>query len=517
MGEYLLSIDCGTQSSRVLVFDAEGRLLDSEKVEYEPNMPGEPGRAEQEARVYRDAIATASKALSRRRPELYAALAGVGVASQRDSLVCLDAAGEPLRPVITWLDQRKARPPWNPSLAWKLALALVGMTEAVAKTQVEGKTNWVMQNEPEIWERTATAALVSGYLVRWLCGRRAESVASMIAHLPIDYEKRTWADPRSRNGLMFPVPPEKLPELVEPGQIFGCVTREASLETGIPEGLPLVAVGSDKGCETLGSGVVDTSRAALSFGTTATVQTMSERYFEPVQFMPAYPAVIPGRFNPEVSIFRGYWMVSWFKRQFAHAEIIEAQRRGFVPEAMLDELLRSTPPGAYGLVMQPYWGPLFKEPASKGAIIGFGDVHERAHVYRAIVEGLAFGMRDGVAALEKVGRLSIGNLTVSGGGSRSDEICRISADVLGLPLQRGETWEATGLGAAMVVAAGTGLHSSIEAAARAMTRNGRLFEPDPGRAALYAELHERVYSRIYKALSPLYEAIREITNYPERT
>ena len=516
MDDLLLSIDCGTQSLRALIFDRDGRLLVKHKIEYEPYAPGEPGRAEQDARLYWQALVQSCRAVAERRPDLMKAVVALGVTAQRDTMICLDEAGEPLRPAILWLDQRKARPVYRPSLPVRAALAVVGMDQAVLRIQEEGTCNWIMQNEPALWEQTVAYAQVSGYLTGKLTGRFADSIASQIGHQPFDYKRQRWARPGSLNARLFPVPPEKLVELVAPGAVVGRVIAEVSAQTGIPPGIPLVAAGSDKGCETLGMGVTGPGAASLSFGTTATIQVTTERYAEPLAFMPAYPAPIPGRFNPEVEIFRGFWMVTWFKHQFAYEEVLEARRRGIEPEAMLEELLRKTPAGAHGLVMQPYWTPMLKMPSAKGAVIGFGDVHDRAYLYRAIIEGLAYGLKEGLVAIERSTRTKTRELAVSGGASQSDEICRIAADVFNLPLYRGETCESSGLGAAMTSAAGVGMYSDIPAAAAAMSRRARLFEPEADRADLYRELFERVYKKMYRALGPLYEEIREITGYPER-
>ncbi|HRY72862.1 MAG TPA: FGGY family carbohydrate kinase, partial [Spirochaetia bacterium] len=300
MEELLLSIDAGTQSLRALVFDREGRLLVKKKIEFEPYVPGTPGRAEQDPEVYWRALQAACRDLKARRPELMAAVAGVGITSQRATMVCLDEAGVPLRPAILWLDVRKARPPYHPGLGMRAALGLVGMNEAVMLTQEEGKCNWIMQNEPGTWEKTHKYVEVSGFLTHRLTGSFADSTASLIGHLPFDYKRQAWCKPGALNARLFPVPREKLPDPVAPGEVVARVTAAASAATGIPAGIPLVAAGSDKGCETIGMGVVDPTKASLSFGTTATIQTTSPRYFEPLRFMPAYPAPIPGRFNPEV-------------------------------------------------------------------------------------------------------------------------------------------------------------------------------------------------------------------------
>ena len=320
----ILSIDCGTQSLRALLFDQNGRLIDLEKIEYDPYNSPHPGWAEQHPEVFWSSLCVACSTLKERNGEVFQHLDGVGITTQRDTIINVDAAGDPLRPAIVWLDIRKARPVWNPGGLMKLLYRFVGMDEAVLKLQVDGKCNWIMENQPEIWEKTEKILMVSAFLNYRLTGAFVDSAASQIGHIPFEYKKFRWAKQGELSRRLFPVEEEKLPEIVEPGQFIGKVTRSASETTGIPEGVPVIACGSDKGCETLGIGVVDESMGSLSFGTTATVQTTTSRYFEPLKFMPPYPAPIPGRYNPEVQIYRGYWMISWFKNEFARGR----DRRG---------------------------------------------------------------------------------------------------------------------------------------------------------------------------------------------
>ena len=147
----------------------------------------------------------------------------------------------------------------------------------------------------------------------------------------------------------------------------------------------------------LGSGALEPHIGAISYGTTATINTTQRRYVEAVPLVPPYPAAIPGAWSLEVQVYRGYWMVEWFKRQFGSREVQLAEELGVTPEALFDDLLRETPAGSMGLVLQPYWSPGVRIPGpeAKGAIIGFGDVHTRAHLYRAILEGLAYALREG--------------------------------------------------------------------------------------------------------------------------
>jgi len=516
MDDTLLALDCGTQSLRAMLFSAGGRLLHKIKVEYEPYVSPRPGWAEQDPELYWRSLCDAVGALKAEAPEAFAAVKGVGVTTQRDTLVFLDRQGKVLRPALTWLDTRKARAVYRP--AWWMALAyrVVGMLEAVQKTQKEGKANWVRQNQPEVWEATAKVLQVSGFLNHRLTGLYRDSVANQIGHIPFNYKKMRWCRKGELAARLFPMEPAKLPELVPAGALLGLVTGEAARATGLPEGLPVVACASDKGAETIGIGCVGPDMASLSLGTTATVQTTSPRYFEPIPFMPPYPAAMEGHYNPEVEIFRGYWMISWFKRELAPVEVQEAIASGVAPEAILDRYLREVPAGSMGLLTLPHWGPSLKLPGTKGAMVGFGDVHTRGYLYRSVLEGLAFGLREGLEKIERRGGTRIRRVGISGGATQSAEICQLTADILGRELTCGETFETAGLGAAAITAAGVGLHPGIPEAVAAMVRHGRTYIPRQAEAELYDRLYRRVYLKLYRRLSPLYREIRAIVNYPER-
>jgi len=180
---------------------------------------------------------------------------------------------------------------------------------------------------------------------------------------------------------------------------------------------------------------------------------------------------------------------------------------------LFDELVQAVPPGSQGLVLQPYWSPGLKVPGpeARGAIIGFGDVHTRAHLYRAILEGLAFALREGADRTVKRSGVPITALRVAGGGSQSDAAMQITADVFGLPTARPHVYEASGLGAAIDAAVGLGLHPDFDTAVRAMTHLGETFQPDPETHKIYDALYHKIYLRMYDHLRPLYEEIRKIT------
>ena len=190
--------------------------------------------------------------------------------------------------------------------------------------------------------------------------------------------------------------------------------------------------------------------------------------------------------------------------------------RGVAAETLFDDLLAAVPPGALGLVAQPYWSPPLRAPGpeARGSIIGFGDIHTRAHVYRALLEGIAYALREGAERLQKRSRRTITALRVAGGGSQSDAAMQLTADIFGLPTRRPHVYETSALGAAIDAAVGLGLHPDFVSAVGAMTHAGDLFEPEPQARRLYDQLYKRVYRRMYDRLQPLYEAAREITGYP---
>jgi sugar (pentulose or hexulose) kinase len=414
------------------------------------------------------------------------------------------------------LDQRRTEGLKPVGGAWGLAFRLARMTETVAYLQAEAEVNWLAAHQPEIWDHTHKYLFLSGYLTYKLVDRFVDSVGCQVGYVPFDYKRLGWASKWDWKWQAAPVEPEKLPDLIPPAGVLGEITSEAAKSTGIPAGLPLVAAAADKACEVIGAGCLEPWMGCLSYGTTATINTTHEKYVEVIPLIPPYPAAVPDRYSLEIQIYRGYWMVSWFKQEFAYRERRIAEERGIRPEELFDELVNGVPPGSMGLILQPYWSPGLKVPGpeAKGAVIGFGDVHTRAHFYRSILEGLAYALREGKERTERRSRIPITELRVAGGGSQSDAALQLTADVFGLPTARPHTYEASGLGAAIDAAVGLGLHPNFDTAVCEMTRRGRVFEPDPDAHETYDALYGRIYKRMYRRLKPLYEEIREITGYP---
>jgi sugar (pentulose or hexulose) kinase len=514
--DHILAIDVGTQSVRALVFDPRGTVVAHSRIPIVPYVSPQPGWAEQDAELYWRAIGDACAGLWAGGVARRDAIAGVALTTQRGTVVVADEAGMPLRPAIVWLDQRRAEDVPEIGGVTGLAFRALRVRRTVAAFQADCEANWLRANEPAIWSRVRRYLLLSGFLAHRLTGRFVDSVAAQVGYLPFDYRHLAWAKRGDWRWQAAPIDPDWLPELVAPGEELGELTDQAAAVLGLPAGTPVLAAAADKACEVLGSGALTPDVGSLSYGTTATLNTTHRRYVEAIPLVPPYPAAVPGAYSLEVQVYRGYWLVDWFKRQFGSAEVAQADALGIAPEALFDDLVRATEPGAMGLIIQPTWTPGVRIPGpeAKGAMIGFGDVHTRAHLYRAILEGLAYALREGGERAAARAKTPLRELRVSGGGAQSPAAVQLTADIFGLPTGRPHTHETSGLGAAIDAAVGLGLHSSFEAAVGEMTRLAETLEPDPARHRLYNQLYRRVYRRMYDRLKPLYEDIMAITGYP---
>ena len=515
--DLLLSIDVGTQSVRAIVFDRQGALLARSQVHFEPPFDSpQPGWAEKDAGSYWSASVEACQAVWKQGSVQPARIAGLALTTQRGTVVCAREDGTPLRPAIVWPDQRLCSQPPSMGAVWNTLFGLAGAGELMRQLQRQAECNWLAQHEPAMWRQCERYTLLSGWLTQRMVGEWVDSAACQVGYLPFDYKRQQWAKASEWHWKALAIRSAQLPRLLSPASRLGALTASAAAELGLPVGLPLIAAAADKACEVLGCGALEPDTAHLSFGTAATINTTQPKYLEVQRLLPAYPAALPGAFNTEIQIQRGFWLVSWFKNEFAHSERVLAAERGVSAESLFDALIASVPAGSMGLTLQPYWSPGLRDPGpeGKGAIIGFGDVHTRAHVYRALIEGLAYGLRAGRELIEARIKRKITRLVISGGGAQSDGAMQIAADVFGLAAERPQVAEASSLGAAMLCAAGLGWHADVPAAAKAMAHAGRRFEPQPDAVRTYDALYNEVYRPLYKRLEPLYRRIRAITGYP---
>ncbi|MBR2496057.1 MAG: FGGY-family carbohydrate kinase [Clostridia bacterium] len=510
----ILTFDIGTQSMRGMFINKKGEIEDLEQFTYEqPYYSINPGWAEQHPDFYYEVLCKVSKNLTSRNKDLIKRTIAVSMTSFRDSAICLDKENKPIRDLILWLDKREARRSDLPTLPIfkQIAFALVGMSDTIKMQQRQSVCNWLMTKEKETWQKTNKFVVLSSYLNYKLTGNLVDCPANQIAHLPFDYKNRRWMSERGLTRCLFDVPTEMLCDLIPSGETIGYINKETAEISGITEGLPLIATGADKSCETLGLSVNTKSKAAISFGTAATIQFSTPDYFEPRPFAPSYPSVLAEKYNPEVQIYRGYWMLSWFKSEFAEKECEEAKKLGISAEEYLNRGLKDVPAGCEGLFVQPYWGPGVVTPNARGAMIGFTDIHTKKHIYRAIIEGIGFALMEGMYTMEKRGKQKIEEIYVGGGGSQSDEICQITANMFGLPVKRIQTHEACGIGAAMVAFVAKEEFENFDKAVVSMVRTKDVFTPDEKEHKVYAKLYKEIYSKLYDKLLPFNKKIKKLT------
>lgn len=514
---HIIAIDSGTQSIRAVLFNGHGEMLAIEQAQFEPFFSLQPGWAEQRVEDYWLKLCQVCRGLMSRIDIDPSQIRAIGLTSQRNTVIAVDEDGNALRPGILWLDQRTVARLPSIGGGWSLLVRLLGQAEEVTYACKNSKFLWIKQNEPEVYRRTHKFVQSTGYFVRKLTGEFRDSYGMNAGILPFDYKKLVWYGPLFQFFYKaLGMERSHCVELVRPDQVIGRITAQAAVATGLPEGLPLVVGAGDKQCELLGAGGgTDPAVGVISFGTGTSMEVISEKYLRDskLRFF-TWPAALPGKWVLEMFIMRGFWMVTWFKREFGHHEALAAAKRGVAPELVFDEVVRDIPPGSMGLMLQPHWSPTVYNKFVKGAIFGFGDVHTRAHMYRAILEGLCFELRYLHEAVQKRTNVALRELRVGGGGSRSDVAVQIAADMFNLPTSRMATSEIAALGAAIDAAVATGLYADFDAAVSAMVRKGKTFQPDAKNHQIYSQLFHEVYKKSFATMGPIYASIARITGYP---
>lgn len=501
-----MTFDFGTQSVRACIFNKEGECLAMESKKYDPAYRSpKPGYAEMDPAYYYSCLCECTNALAKGHPQLLAQVKGIELDCFRDSAVCLDKDHNVIRPMILWLDSRMAECKDPLPFASRALFRLVGMADVIRLNRKRTMANWIKENEPENFAKIDKYVSISTYFIYRLTGELKDSPSDFTGHYPLDYKTKQWYKKPEKHlqGQIFSLKREQLPDLVDTQGVLGHISKACSEITGIPEGIPVFAGGSDKSCETLGSGVVDSSMAAVSLGTACTIETVTEKYIGPQPFLPAYPSVQPDVYNMDVQIYRGFWMINWFLKEFGAYKIDDLIMTDVAPEEY-NKSLETIPAGCDGLLLQPYWGSPLEHPEVKGAIVGFSDYTTREHLYKSIIEGIGFELCVAKKAFEKRLGKQFSAIRVSGGGARSDEICQLYADLFGVRVERLQTVETSSLGAAIGGFLSLGIYKTAQEATSNMVRVSKTFEPRPEKTKIYETLFENAYKPLYKSLKKIY-------------
>lgn len=503
----VLAVDCSTTAAKAVVMDGAGRPVASASTPLALDRPG-PGRHEQDAATWwqatRRSIREAVSALDEP-----ARVAAACLTHQRESFVCLDRDGEALRPAVLWLDSRAGAE--IAELGTDRVLALSGKPPDT--TPALYKLAWLARHEPAVLHGAARVAEVHGYLAGHLTrhlgghatGPWATSTASADSLGLLELVEGTWS--AELLGLAG-VRRDQLPDLVPPGEVLGQLAPEIAADLGLPGPIPLVAGLGDGQAAGLGAGAVDAGTAYLNLGTSMVLGTPTSTYLSGKAFrtLAGAPA---GTFVLETVLNAAAYLADWFRREFGATA-------GAAPDPALEAAAAALAPGADGLLVLPYWNAAqtpYWDPAARGAIVGLTGTHTRAHVYRALLEGVAFELRLHLEGLEQATRTPITSIRAMGGGSRSPLWAQIVADVTGRQLRLCDGEEISARGAAVLAWAGAGLGGDVREVSRRMGALGGTITPDAARAARYARLFA-VQRELYPGLREVFARLASVTDQP---
>jgi len=475
MTPYLLAIDNGSQSTKVTIFDLRGRAVASARRRLRPYDTAVPGQAIHPGDDIWESIQDACRAAMDQFPGNPADIAAVGLCTIRFCRALLAADGSLTEPVLSWMDERVSRP-YEPA---------------------DPLTRYVTTS--------------SGYITHRLTGQFTDAAANYQGVWPIDQDTATWSgDPAAYDATGMPR--DMLFDLVPPGGLLGEVTATAAKATGIPAGLPVYATANDKAVEALGSGL-GAGMVLLSLGTYIAAMTIGSSSRSADDSYWANFAARPGTYLYEsTGIRRGMWMVSWYRGVLAGSS-------GAEPEAHLEDTLNAEAsqlaPGSNGLLTLPDWLAPGHAVWRRGALLGFDGSQGRAHIYRSILEGIALTMANNTAAMEKALGSRLSPVLVSGGGSRSDVMMQIVADVFDRPARRTTVIDAAGLGAAICAAVGHGIYPDWDQATTAMVATGDQFTPDAPAVRAYQQINN-IYAGLTSFTDPLFRSMAEALQGLER-
>lgn len=491
---HVIGLDVSTTATKAVLLDDAGAVRATSAAEYSYDTP-RPLWSEQHPHLWWEGTLQAVKGVLAQGGVGGDDVDAVGLAGQMHGLVALDATGEVLRPAILWNDQRT-------QAECDLIREVLGrdhLIEITGNDALPGftapKLLWVRRHEPEVWSRIAHVLLPKDYVRFRLSGDHAVDKADGSGTLLFDVVARDW----SREVLAgLEVDPSWLPTTYEGPEITGIVSGEAAAATGLRSGTPIVAGGGDQAAAAVGVGAVETGVMLVSFGTSGVVfATTDGPLIEPEGRLHTFCHAVPGRWHVMGVMLSAGGSLRWFRDALA-------------PDLSFPDLVgeaEQVRPGSDGLLFLPYLTgerTPYADPLARGAFVGLTIDHGRPQLTRAVLEGVAFGLRDSLELMRAAGLPAPTAVRATGGGSRSPLWRQILADVLEVPVATTSTAEGAAQGAAMLAAVGCGHFADVEEACGAFVTIGEHREPSSD-AATYRDAYAR-YRQLYPALAPTFHA-----------
>ena len=489
-----LGIDVGTSGVKAILVAPSGEVLASAVTPLQLSTP-HPGWAEQDPEAWWIASAAAIRTVLAARPR--ETVAAVGVSGQMHSSVFLDKQGHVIRPALLWCDGRTT------AECAEITRAVGGeerIRDLASNPALEGftlpKVLWLRNKEPEAFARLATVLLAKDFVRFRLTGTLATEPSDASATLMYDTARMRWSE-----DILAAVGLDRclVPDVGESSQVLGQVTLDAAGFTGLTVGTPVVGGGADNACGAAGVGAIAPGEAVTSWGTSGTVLApMPQPYVDPGLRAHTFCHVAPNTWYLMGVVLSAGGAFAWYRDQFARDLTAngEATQRLNAEASGIER-------GAEGVTFLPYLQgerTPHRDASARGAFLGLSLAHTRAHLTRAVVEGVCFALRDSVSILQELGAAPK-QMLLTGGGSRSPFVRQLQAEVFGLPVCTVNREEGPAYGAALLAAVGSGAFPDLGAAAAATLERGDAETPDPAAHAAYAEPYRR-FRQSYHAAHP---------------
>lgn len=501
---HLIGIDVGTGGSRAVLIDTAGKIVASATVEHKSFVSIQTGWAEQDPRDWWRASAAAIRSAITKAGISAGDIKAVGLSGQMHGAVLLDAADEVLRPAIIWCDQRSGE-------QCRRLTESVGASRLIELTCNPALTGftlpkllWVRDHEPETYQRVRSVLLPKDYVRFRLTGDKATDVADASGTLLLDVSARRWS---AEMLAATEISPDILPRVFESQEITGSISAKAAEETGLLAGTAVIAGAGDQAAGAVGLGIVRPGMISATIGTSGVVFAATNTpALDPKGRVHTFCHAIPGRWHV-MGVTQGAGLsLRWFRDQFGVTSTGsgESAPKGDPYDSLTAEAA-AVPPGADGLLWTPYLmgeRTPHLDPDARAALVGLTASHTRAHVVRAILEGVAFSLKDSFEILKEL-NVPCETIRLGGGGARSALWRQIQADVYGHEVETAVAEEGAAYGVALLAGVAAAAWPTVDAACDAVIRTNTRVRPDPQAAKLF--------HRQYRKYVAIYPALRSIT------
>ncbi len=491
-----LGLDISTTSAKALLIDQQGQVVATANTPLSLQTPF-PLWSEQHPEDWWQGMLTAIRQVLTADGVIPEAVSAVGLTGQMHGLVMLDSHGQVLRPAILWNDQRTAE-------ECDLIRERIGKERLIQLTGNDALTGftapkvlWVQRHEPEIYQKCRHILLPKDYIRYRLTGVYATDKAGAAGTLLMDVQKRDWSEEVLK---ALEIPRDWLPETYEGTHITGEITQEIAGLTGLPAGIAVVGGGGDQAAGAVGVGAVEPGIISLVLGTSGVVfASTTEPFIEKDGLLHAFCHALPGAWHLMGVMLSAAGSLQWYHDTFT-------------PDMSFDQLVEpagSIPPGAEGLYFLPYLTgerTPHPDPFARGGFIGLTRTHTRHHLTRAVLEGVAFGLKDGMELVKGAGLEEIRQIRVSGGGAKSPIWRQILADILDAELVTVNTTEGGAFGAALLAAVGAGNWPDVPSACASTIRVIEKTTPNAELVPIYRK-HYQIYRALYPALKSINQKI----------